>query len=217
MTDHRPLAAASLAFLAPLALLGGCASTQGAASGGSTAAAAAPAMDDEAMMEAVMAAAAPGEMHAWLLEDVGAWRGTSTSWPGEGADPIECAAAFTVESELGGRFIEIEYTSTVPGMPEFEGLAITGYDNAAGEFQSMWIDSYGTTMMTGTGKRSDDGRSLETSYRYHCPMRGRRVSMFQVITHESPDHQVHRMWAEDMATGRMYLMMEASYDRVDGD
>lgn len=173
--------------------------------------------DMDAAMEKMMAAANPGPEHAWLLEDVGSWKGTSKSWPGVGAEPMSMPAAFTVTALLGGRFTSCRYTATSEGMPNFEGFAITGYDNAAREFQSMWIDTYGTTMMTGSGKRSADGRTIEMTFGFFCPVRGRRTTIWQQITRESPTRQSHRMWAEDLASGKKYLMMEASYERVAAD
>lgn len=170
--------------------------------------------DMDAAMEKMVAAANPGPEHAWLLEDVGDWKGTSRSWPSIGAEPMSMPAAFTVTSMLGGRFTSCRYTATSEGMPNFEGFAITGYDNAAREFQSVWIDTYGTTMMTGSGKRSADGRTIETTFGFFCPVRGRRTTIWQEITRESPTRQSHRMWAEDLASGKKYLMMEASYERV---
>lgn len=171
-------------------------------------------LSEEELMEQMMAAATPGPMQAWLLEDVGTWKGESRSWSAPGSEAYEMEASFTIVPRLGGRFTECNYESEYPGMPRFEGIAITGYDNAAGEFQAMWIDSYGTTMMTGTGKRSDDGRAIEMTYSFHCPVRHRRVLLWQEIVRESPDRQTHRMWSEAMSDGSKYLMMEAVYRRV---
>jgi len=173
--------------------------------------------DMNAAMEKMMAAGNPGPEHAWLLEEVGNWKGTSKSWPGAGAEPMSMPAGFTVSAILGGRFTSCRYTATMEGMPDFEGLAITGYDIGAREFQTMWIDTYGTTMMTGSGQRSADGRSMSMTFTYFCPVRGCRATMWQEITRHSQSRQTHRMWAEDLATGAKYLMMEAEYDRVDAN
>lgn len=211
----RRIAGATGASLAFLLLAAGCAST------GAHEAAHADTHEPDAMMARMAAAAEPGPMHAWLLEDVGAWKGESTSWPGIGAEPIVMPASFTVEPMLGGRFAACRSSAQGDGaadgagMPDYDGLAITGYDNAAGEFQSMWIDTYGTTMMTGSGTRSSDGRTLSMCYGYFCPIRGRRAPMWQEIVRESPTRQVHRLWAEDLASGTKYQVMEAVYERVE--
>lgn len=171
--------------------------------------------DMQAAMDKMMAAGNPGPEHAWLLEDAGSWKGDSKSWPGIGAEPVVMPSDFRIEPMLGGRFSACRYHATMEGMPDFEGLAITGFDMASRKFETMWIDSYGTTMMTGSGHRSADGRSLETTFTYFCPVRERRATMWQTITRESPSRQRHRMWAEDLATGAKYLMMDATYERVD--
>lgn len=168
---------------------------------------------EQELMERMMSAATPGPQQAWLLEDCGRWKGSTRSWPAPEAEPFESTAEFSVEGILGGRFTECRYRSVMEGMPPFEGLAITGYDVAAGEFQAMWIDTYGTTMMTGTGRRSADGRTVDLAFKFHCPVRGRQVPLWQQITRESADRQIHRMWTEDINSGRKYLMMEAVYER----
>lgn len=201
---HQPRSIiVSIASIACTALLAACNSTP-----------APTALSDEEIGARMMQAATPGEMHAFLAYDTGRWTGTSKSWPGIGAEPITMPAEFTVRMVLGGRFSETTYSADMPGVGKFEGIAITGYDNAAGEYQCTWIDSFGTTMMIGTGKRLADGKSVETNFTYFCPVRNRRVPVRQLITHDSEDRQTHRMWANDMATNAEYLMMEAAYTRV---
>ena len=167
-------------------------------------------------MQRMMEAATPSEQHAWLLEDVGNWKGTSKSWPAPGAEAFEEKAQFVVRSVLGGRFIETTHRCDMPDMPAFEAIVLTGYDNAAREFVTVWIDSFGTTMMTGTGARSADGKTLALTCTYFCPMRGKRTTLWQSFTRESKDRQTHRMWSEDMATGQKYLMAEGVYERQAG-
>ena len=203
MIRQRHLRLLSVASITCTSLLAACSSGPAPA-----------ALSEEEMGARMMEAATPGEMHAFLAYDTGRWTGTSRSWPGIGAEPMTMPAEFTVRMVLGGRFSETTYSADMPGMGKFEGLAITGYDNGAGEYQCTWIDSFGTTMMTGTGKRLADGKSVETNFTYFCPIRGRRVPVRQVITHDSADQQTHRMWANDMATDNEYLMMEATYTRV---
>jgi hypothetical protein len=172
-------------------------------------------LDMNAAMQKMMTAANPGPEHAWLHEDVGSWRGTSKSWASAGGESMSMPAGFTVDTLLGGRFTSCRYAAKSEGMPDFEGFSITGYDLAARQFQTMWIDTYGTTMVTGSGQRSADGRTLTMTLTYFCPVRDRQATMWQEITRESPTRQTHRMWAEDLASGAKYLMMEAVYERAD--
>jgi len=203
MTRPDRLGLPSLASIAAASLLAAC-------TGGPKPAA----LTQEEMGARMMEAATPGEMHEFLAYDTGRWTGTSRSWPGIGAEPMTMPAEFTVRMVLGGRFSETTYSADMPGMGKFEGLAITGYDNGAGEYQCTWIDSFGTTMMIGTGRPLADGKSVQTDFTYFCPVRGRRVPVRQIITHDSADRQTHRMWASDISTDAEYLMMEAVYTRV---
>lgn len=191
-----------------LALLPACTASQ------SSTGAAAPGLTQEEIMRRSADAAEPGEMHARLMTDVGRWKGTSRSWPSLGAEPMDVPTALTIRPILGGRFIETEFDAEIPGLGHYDGILITGYDNAAGEFQSTWVDSVGTTMMTGAGELSDDGRSIGIEFTYFCPVRMRRIGLWQVITRNSADQRTHRMWGLDIATGKEYLMMEAVYTRV---
>ncbi len=170
-------------------------------------------IDPETASAAMMEAMNPGPEHAWLAEDVGSWKGVSKSWPAPGAEAFTMPVEITVESKLGGRFVEWQYHAESAEMPVFDGLSLTGYDIAAREFQTTWIDSYGTTMMTGSGKRSADGNSIELVCGYFCPARQTRVTMWETFTRDTKDRQTHRLWANDMATGVKYLMMEAVYER----
>lgn len=188
------------AALAALALLSACA--------------AAPGLTREEIMRRSTTAAEPGEMHARLMADVGSWTGTSRSWPSPGAEPMDVPTELTTRPILGGRFIETVLDAEIPGLGHYDGMLVTGYDNAAGEFQSIWIDSVGTTMMTGSGELSDDGRSIGIEFTYFCPVRMRPTRMRQVITQDSDNQRTHRMWGLDIATDREYLMMEAVYTRV---
>lgn len=167
------------------------------------------------MMDAMMKAATPSPMHAWLLEDVGHWTGSCTSWPSAAAEPMHTRADFVVEGKLGGRFVQTLHTSEMPeGIDPFEGIALTGFDNAAGQFESTWIDCFGTAMMTGVGTRSADGRTLDMRSSYYCPIRRCRTPIRHTITRDSANTQTHRMWSNDFATGKEYLMMEAVYTRA---
>jgi len=196
-----------LAIVTLLALLTGCAAD-------SRRIAPAVSMSQEEVGKAMMAAAEPGPMHQWLAQDVGRWTGNSKSWPGAGSEPMVMPAEFSVRMLLGGRFSETTYSADMPGMGKFEGLALTGYDTAAGEFQCTWVDTFGTTMMTGSGQRLADGKSVETNFTFYCPVRRCKVGMRQIVTRDSNDQQTHRMWTADMESGQEYLMMEAVYTRA---
>ena len=171
-------------------------------------------MTDAQMMEAAQAAATPGANHAWLMDGLGDWKGTSESWMSPGATATKVDARYTVTSMLGGRFTETRYFSEMPGMGPFEGYCLMGYDNGAREFQAAWVDSYGTAMMTGSGRLSGDGTTIEMDFSYFCPIRKQRTPMWQTVTRVGKDREVHRMWGLDMATGAKYLLMQGEFSRV---
>lgn len=164
--------------------------------------------------EACMAAGQPGEMQAWLCEDAGTWNGTSKMWMSPDSEPAVSTCSMTATPILGGRFIETTFTGEIPGAGPFEGRGLVGYDNAAGKFQSTWCDTMGTGIMVGEGELSSDKKTLTINYSYFCPMAKKMCSMRESVTRTSKNEQVFRMWMTDIASGKEYMMMEATYTRA---
>ncbi len=168
----------------------------------------------QADMTAMMDAATPGPMQAYLTKDCGTWTGASKYWMSADSPPDVGEISYTCTAILGGRFIQQDCTSEMPGMPPFQGLGLLGYDNVAKVFQSVWIDSMGTCMATGTGSLSSDEKTLTINSSYTCPVRKKCVTMRQVTTRESADRTLMRMYMPDMATGKEFLAMDIVYTRT---
>lgn len=165
-------------------------------------------------MAACMAAGQPGEMQAWLCEDAGTWNGVTKMWMTPDAEPSTSSATMTATPVLGGRFVETIFKGEMPGAGPFEGRGLLGYDNAAGKFQSTWCDSMGTGIMVGNGELSADKKTLTIHYSYFCPMAKKMCAMRESVTRTSQDEHVMKMWMNDPATGKEFLMMECTYTRT---
>jgi hypothetical protein len=111
---------------------------------------------DEAMA-AYIAAAAPGEAHAWLAGMAGKFEVTTKMWMDPSAEPEVSTSTQSAEMALGGRYLIDHYHGSFQGTP-FEGIGITAYDNTQGKFVSSWIDSMGTGILYSVGERDDEGR-----------------------------------------------------------
>jgi hypothetical protein len=161
-------------------------------------------------METYMKAATPGPMHAKLQESVGTWKGSVKMWhePNTPAQESECTTS--IMSMMDGRFIHGEVDGNMMGMP-FTGAFLNGYDNVSKKFQMVWVDNFGTGMMTGTGDLSADGKTLNWTMKWNDPMRG-EITMREVDTFTG-DTMKLEMYCPDKA-GKEFKMMEINYTRT---
>ncbi len=111
---------------------------------------------EEEMMAAWQAYMTPGDEHAAMAAQAGDWTASSKMWHTPDAPPEESTATVRFSMILGGRYQVQEWSGTAMGMP-FEGHNILSFDNASGEFTSMWVDSMGTGMFVSKGRRAADG------------------------------------------------------------
>lgn len=119
-------------------------------------------------MAAAMEFMVPGPEHAWLAERVGDWTFTGAMWMGPGVT-IDVRGTSTYTMVLGGRYLQETMKMTMGDQP-YEGMGTTGYSRGTKQFQITWLDSASTTMVTGTGTRSADGKSMEATYQMFDPM-----------------------------------------------
>ncbi len=106
--------------------------------------------EEQAMMDAMNKARMPGEQHKLLASLVGNWTFVTRMWIDPAAPPTESTGTASYTAIMGGRFVQGTYTGVMMGMP-FEGMGVSGYDNVAKQFQSSWIDNFGTMVMYMTG------------------------------------------------------------------
>ena len=112
-----------------------------------------PAADEKAMMEAMMKQATPGPEHKKLEPLVGDWTYTAKFWMAPGAPPMEMAGDDKCTWIMDGRFLQDEVTGPAQaGMPPFQGLGLTGYDNTTKKYVGS-LDR-----LDGHGHHADDRR-----------------------------------------------------------
>lgn len=164
-------------------------------------------------MKAYMVAATPGKMHEFLAKSAGVWVGKTTMWMGPGGEATksECTATYT--PLLEGRFFKCDVKGPMPGMGDFVGLGIYGFDNVSKKFITTWIDSMGTGMMTGTGELSADGKVLTWTCTFNCPIAKKPMVMRQIETITSDTTRTLEMHGADPKTGKEYKMMVIEYTK----
>jgi hypothetical protein len=167
--------------------------------------------EDMKDMQTCMEAGKPGPMQAYLAENVGVWTGKSTMWMKPGAEPMksECTATYT--SVMDGRYVKCEVVGDMGGMA-FLGSGVYAYDNVAKTFQTSWIDNCGSGIMTGTGERSSDGKTLTWTCQFNCPVMKKLTTMREVEKRTGKDSMTLEMYGPDK-TGKEFKMMEILYTR----
>lgn len=114
----------------------------------------------------------PGEQHRKLAANVGEWELEMEWRMSPDAPPQTNRATSRARMVLGGRFLIEDVRGTLDmggGAPmPFEGMSITGFDNQAGEWMSVWIDNTGTGMWIERGKASTDGVITTSGENYCC-------------------------------------------------
>lgn len=152
----------------------------------------------------------PGKEHQLLAKSDGEWTEEITMWMEPGSEPSKSNG--TVESKmiLEGRYQHMTHKGTFNGMP-FEGIGITGYDNAKKVFFNSWIDNMGTGMMYSEGKWKDAGKSIEYKGKSIDPVSGLELTLRQLIKIIDDNNQTIEMFTT--VKGKEYKSMEIKLTR----
>lgn len=175
-----------------------------------------PGMTPEDMkdMQVCIEAATPGPMHAFLAQGVGTWKGRTQMWMKPGSEPMVCETVDVRTPMMDGRFIKTEVKSDMGDMGPFTGFGIVGFDNVSQKFVGTWIDNFGTGIANGTGARSSDGKTMEWTYIYNCPITKKPVNFRQVEKFLDPNTVVVEMFMTDQKTGKEFKSMQIDATRV---
>jgi hypothetical protein len=168
-------------------------------------------------MKAYLAAITPGPMHEVLRQGVGVWDCVNQNWLLPDAPPMVTRSVTTVTPVMDGRFVQVEVAGEMPGMPDYQGRGLFGYDNAAGQLVTTWIDNRSTGIMNGTGERSDDGATITWTYAVHCPIIDGPTSFKQIETVTGPNTKTLQMYMRDPKSGQEFRMMQTDMTRRSAD
>ncbi len=169
--------------------------------------------EQKAQMEAWTKAMTPGKPHQDMAAKVGSWEGTVSMWEAPGAPPQISQARSERTMALGGRVLVDHWNGTMMGMP-FEGMGMTGFDNANGKWWSTWSDNFSTGVMTGVGNcEVDHQRGCTFTSTYTDPMTGKEKKNRSTVIWPTPDDERMEMF-ETGADGKEWKMMEIVIHRV---
>lgn len=119
----------------------------------------------------------PGPIQQMMAKSEGVWSSSVTFWASEGAQPTSSSMETTNEMILGGRYLRSDNKGVMMGAP-FEGIGVTGYDNAKKIFVNSWIDNLGTgiiflegTLDAATNTIHYSGKSTDAVTKKDVPIR----------------------------------------------
>lgn len=164
-------------------------------------------------MQACMLAGTPGKEHAALLKSVGTWVGTNQMWMAPDSESMTTETTWTISNFMDGRYAKTDVSGDMPGMGPFAGMGIAGYDNAAKQYVSDWVDNHGTGIMRGTGVVSDDGKTMTWTYSYMCPIQKKLTTMREVVKHPTDTTMTVDMFSTDPKTGKEFKCMQMEMKR----
>lgn len=172
-----------------------------------------PPMTDEmrAEMSAWMEAASPGEPHLELARYAGVWTGAVSLWMDPDQPPMQETGRMEAKMIMGDRFLQSRWGGNFGGMP-FEGMSLDGYNNLTGEYESVWIDNFGTLMIHYAGGMGEDGvRTMSGSFA--DAMSGGTYDQQVTYSWVDDDHWTYTSWVDNGE--RRFKNLEIHYERTE--
>lgn len=168
--------------------------------------------EQKEMMEKCIEAGKPGAGHKAVEGMAGSWDFTVKMWMDPSAPPESSPGKSEIRWILGGRFLEQKVTGTSMGQP-FEGIGLLGFDNVTQKYQSIWLDSMSTAMMTGTGSYDAASKTITETGTFSCPMQGKRCEYRAVTRLSDKDRFTYEFFTAG-PDGKEMRMMEIQYVRA---
>lgn len=129
--------------------------------------------------------ATPGPAHEAFAEFVGDWKTKTTLYIPNPDDPQVSEGTAKFELLMGGRYLKQTFQGQYRGA-KFEGMGITGYDNALKKYVTTWIDNFGTGIMNGTGELDEESNTITEIAEASTPagpMKVKTVSQYRDADH----------------------------------
>ena len=107
--------------------------------------------------------------------------------------------------------MEQKIEGTFMNMP-FAGIGYTGYDNFRKQYVNIWMDNFGTSMMSTSGTFDSTGKILTTSGEIDDFTTGKKATVREKTTLVSNDEVLFEMFGPG-PDGREFRMLEIRYTR----
>ena len=173
-----------------------------------------PAGDMPPEMAAMMAKMQPGEHHRRLDVMTGTWEGIVKFRMSAEEPWQETTGKAERKWELDGRFL-IEHVSGpafMPGMSEFKGMGITGYNTVENRYESVWIENMATYMGFTTGTYDAAKKTLTFSGDMLDPVSGKRLKQRHVMDLSDPKKETATGYCTG-ADGKEFVNFEGTFTK----
>lgn len=152
----------------------------------------------------------PGPIHKFLAKRAGEYT-TITKFSGPGIpDSPPTKGTSKIKSILGGRFVQQEDSGEMLGK-KFTSVHLDGYNNLTKTFESTWIYTGGTGMMSMTGKSDDGGKTIHYVATYSKDA-GKKETMYIDTKHIDDDNFEVVLYSK-LPDGAKGPMMHMKYTR----
>ena len=178
-------------------------------SGGMGTATAQSEVDHKAVEQMYEKFAAVGPHHAIFKDMAGTWNTESKSYHENPEAPQTSTGVATFEVLMGGRYLRQHFKGEFGGKP-FEGIGITGFDNAKQKYVGTWIDNMGTGIMTSEGEWDAASKIMKEVASMSSPMGEMKMNM--VTEHINKD-KFNLTMTMLLPTGEETKAMEVVYTR----
>mgnify|MGYP005838073825 CR=1 FL=1 len=116
--------------------------------------------DPAAMMARWVKMSTPKAEHKWLQGLAGEWETESSLYmAGPDQKPQVSKGKATANAVMGGRYVRINHTGSMMGMP-MQGECTIGFDNYMRNFTMVWIDTLGTATSVAKGHFNQDQTAI---------------------------------------------------------
>ncbi|MGI9013544.1 MAG: DUF1579 domain-containing protein [Phycisphaerales bacterium] len=168
-----------------------------------------PAAMEQMMQDAMEKYGNPSEEHAMLAKLAGEWECDVKWWFAPGMPPESSPGTASFEMILDGRYLLQTFNGNWDGQ-EFTGNGLMGYDRMNKQYQSVWVDSFGTGMGFSTGQ--GDGHTIELKGVMPDMMLGKNIEVKEIQRMVDADTMVFEMYTPG-PDGNMFKSMEITYTR----
>jgi hypothetical protein len=166
--------------------------------------------DMAAAQKIMMEYMTPGVYHERLAKSVGDWTAKMQFWTAPNGEPMLAEGSVKAEMILGGRYLQMKYTSSFMGMP-YEGISTDGYDNGKKVFFNTWVDNMGTGIMYSVGKYDDQTKQIVYAGNMYDPTLGKEVPYRQIVQMVDDTHMVMEMFYPNPKDGKEFKAMHVDY------
>jgi hypothetical protein len=168
-----------------------------------------PSMED--MMKMMQEASAPSDRIKTLEPLIGTFDVEAKFWMDPNAEPMTSTGKSDNQWLLDGRFVGQHYTGNFMGM-DFEGFGALAFHKETEQYESVWMDNFGTGIMWQTGQPGSDPKSVTVEGEYTSAMGVQKMRNVTKII--SNDKHTMEFWEPTGENGEFVKTGVLTYTRA---